>query len=153
MKEIGLVVSTSGERAQVQVKRKAQCDKCGMCIFPKGADTIDFDCINKVDAKIGDTVEIQKEEKNKILSYILIFLVPLLLIGASALVGLLLIKIDYWVLILSAITLTVWFILLSVIDKAVKKSGKLSPVILNVINGQDIVKDGIVDRVEDETVK
>ena len=153
MKEIGKVTEVKGNIAKVSIDKKSECDKCGMCIFPKGADTIDFDCINKVDAKIGDTVEIQKEEKNKILSYILIFLVPLLLIGASALVGLLLIKIDYWVLILSAITLTVWFILLSVIDKAVKKSGKLSPVILNVINGQDIVKDGNVDRVEDETAK
>ena len=143
MVETGLVISTCGDRAQVSIKRKAQCDKCGMCIFPKGADSVTFDCINKVGAVAGDRVKLEKEGQNKMLSYLLIFFVPLLLIGASVAIGLFVIKIDYWVLILSGILLVAWFSVLALIDKVIKKSGKLSPVIIEVVNGQDLVNENL----------
>ena len=42
MVEQGVVTAVKGNRATVRVDKKDECSKCGMCLFPKGASSIDL---------------------------------------------------------------------------------------------------------------
>ena len=37
MREKGVVTAVNGNFATVRVDKKSECDKCGLCLFPKGA--------------------------------------------------------------------------------------------------------------------
>ncbi len=134
MKETGLVIKIDGEYATVKVEKKDQCSKCGMCLFPKGVDSIEWRAKNLVNATKGDTVVIDTEKEGKLLGALLVFLVPLLLIGLSVLIGYLVIGSELSILILSVVLIALWFIVLSIIDKKLKKSAGFSPMITAVIN-------------------
>lgn len=134
MVEQGVVTAVKGNRATVKVDKKDECSKCGMCLFPKGASSIDFDAQNPLEAKEGDKVIIQTEKEGKLLSAVLVFLVPLLLIGITMLVGYLL-KIGELYIVCSAIGLVaLWFLVLALIDKRLKKSINFSPKIIKIIH-------------------
>ena len=67
MKEAGLVISIDGEYASVKVDKKDECSKCGMCLFPKNADSIEIRAENSFGAEVGDTVVIETQEDTKLL--------------------------------------------------------------------------------------
>lgn len=134
MIEQGIVTKTEKNTAVVKVEKKDECSKCGMCLFPKGASSIDFNVVNKVGASEGDTVIIDTQNDGKLLGAILVFLVPLLLIGVSALIGFLVIQWELSVLILSVVLIALWFVILSIIDKKLKKTAGFTPVIIQIIN-------------------
>ncbi len=133
MRETGLVIKTDKNFASVKVQKKDECSKCGMCLFPKNADSITLNVFNSVGAKEGDTVLIENKSDSKLLGAILAFLVPLLLIIISALVALLVIGKDIYVLILSVITVALWYLLLPQIDKKLKKSKKFCAETLMIV--------------------
>ncbi len=137
MKEIGKVTEVKNNIAKVAIDKKSECDKCGMCLFPKGASSVEFDCKNPLGATLGDTVEIETERDGKLLGAILVFLVPLLLIGASALIGFLVLENELTVLLISVGLIIAWFAILSVIDKKIKKSVNFSPTIIKVITAEN----------------
>ena len=136
MREIGKVTEVKGNIAKVSIDKKSECDKCGMCLFPKGASSVEFDCKNPLGAVLGDTVEIETERDGKLLGALLVFLVPLLLIGAAALIGFLVIKNELSVLLISLGLIIAWFAILSLIDKKLKKSVSFSPTIIKVITAE-----------------
>lgn len=133
MKEIGIVTSVSDNTAIVKVDKKSECDKCGMCLFPKNASSIEFRAQNALDVKVDDTVIIETKADAKMLGAVLVFLVPLLLIGLSALISYLVIKVEIWTLILSVLLIVAWFAVLSVIDKKLKKTKKFNPVVIQIL--------------------
>ena len=132
MKELGTVTSIDGKYAVVKVDKKDECSKCGMCLFPKNASSIDFHAKNKLDAKVGDVVMIETKDDVKLLGALLAFLVPLILIGLSAIITYVFIKIEIYMLILSVILVALWYTILAIIDKKLKKSFKLSPEIIAI---------------------
>ena len=134
MIEQGIVTKTEKNTAVVKVEKRDECSKCGMCLFPKGASSIDFNVVNKVGASEGDTVIIDTQNDGKLLGAILVFLVPLLLIGVSALIGFLVIQWELSVLILSVVLIALWFVILSIIEKKLKKTAGFTPVIIQIIN-------------------
>ncbi len=134
MKELGIVTAVEKNRATVKVEKKDECSKCGMCLFPKGADAIEFNAKNDLDAKVGDTVLIETEKDGKLIGALLVFLVPLILIGISALIGYLVIKSEIWILFLSLILIVIWFVALSLIDKKIGKTVSFLPKIIKIIN-------------------
>lgn len=132
MIEQGVVTSVSGKFAKVKVDKKTECDKCGMCLFPQGASSTEFNAINKLNANVGDKVTIQTTSDVKFMGTILVFLVPLLLIALSAVIGMVVLKNELSVLFLSIGLIVVWFIILSLIDKKLKKSKGFSPEIISI---------------------
>lgn len=132
MKEIGVVTAVNGKKATVKVDKKDECSKCGMCLFPKNASSVEFDADNGVGAKVGDTVLFETEKDGKLLGAILVFLVPLILIGLSAILAYIVIKKEIFTLILSLIFIIVWFFILAVIDKKLKKTASFRPNIISV---------------------
>ncbi len=137
MKDYGTVIQLNNDRAIVSVKRRDECSKCGMCIFPKNADSIEFDAKNPIGAKVGDKVILQKAEGGKFLSAVLVFLVPVLLVALSAILGVFVIKNELWTALIGILAIILWYFILSFIDKAIKKRGKLSPVIIEILQKTD----------------
>ena len=133
MREVGIVVNADGKDATVKVDKKDECSKCGMCLFPKNASSIEFLSDNNLGASVGDQVVIERKKEAKLTAAILVFLVPLLLIGLSALLTYLFIGIDIWVLILSIIFIIVWYNILSVIDKKLKNRQDYKHIIVEIL--------------------
>ncbi len=132
MRESALVIKTEGEYATVSIDKKDECSKCGMCAFPKGADKIELRAKNPIKAKTGERVVIEREEGGKLSGAILVFLVPLLLIGLATFITYVFIKNDIWVLFLSIIFIFVWFCILSIIDKKLVFLDKFCSVIIEI---------------------
>ena len=137
MREIGVVTALEGNFAVVTVDKKDECSKCGMCLFPKNASSIDFRVKNKLNAKVGDKVTIENKGETKLLGAILAFLVPLILIGVSALITFTLIKIEIFMLVLSVILIALWYTILAIIDKKLKNSFRFSPQIIAIENDKE----------------
>ena len=133
----GLVKGASGKHATVKVDKKDECSKCGMCLFPKNANSVDFYAENTVGAKEGDTVLIDISGGGKLLGAILVFLIPLILIGVSALINHFFIKVEIWTLILSVIFIILWYTILAVIDKKLKKSSLFCSKIVRVLKEKE----------------
>ncbi len=138
MREQGEVISVKKARATVKVDKKDECSKCGMCLFPKGASSVEFDAENKLNAKQGDTVIIETQKDGKLLGVALAFLVPLLLVGVA-------IALNYLVIFNELITLgvavglvVVWYAVLALIDKKLKKTVNFSTKIVEIINEKNI---------------
>ena len=60
MQESAIVKKVAGQTATLVIDKKDECSKCGMCLFPKGANAIEFEAENSVNAKVGDTVLIER---------------------------------------------------------------------------------------------
>ena len=135
MQEIGKVSKTEGKYAIVKVQKKDECSKCGMCLFPKNASEIEFRAKNTVLAKEGDDVLINtSNERGKLVGILLVFLVPLLLIGLAVLIEKLFIKNEIFILPISIGLIVVWFFMLSFIDKKIAKNDKYVCEIIEILN-------------------
>lgn len=132
MIEKGVITSLDGKYAIVKVDKKDECSKCGMCLFPKNASSVDFRVKNNLGASVGDSVTFATEKDAKLLGALLAFFVPLLLIVISAVVTYVFIKKEIWMLILSVISIVLWYTILAVIDKKLKNSVKFVPYLISV---------------------
>ncbi len=133
MKEQGVVTAVKGNRATVKVDKKDQCSKCGMCLFPQNASSVNFDAVNSVNAKVGDTVTIESKKEANLLGVILAFLVPLILIGLAVLINWLFIGKDIYVLIISLPSIALWYVILALIDKKIKSFSAYKTEITEII--------------------
>ena len=136
MQEVGQVKKVDGDYATVTVNKKDECSKCGMCLFPKNANATEFQAKNSADAKVGDTVLIEIKEGGKLPALLLVFLVPLILILLSSVIANTVIKMEIWTLWLSLISVAVWFAILPIIDKAIKKTQAFSVEVVKVIKSE-----------------
>lgn len=120
MIESGVVVKTEKNTAFVKVEKKDECSKCGMCLFPKNANSIELSVMNSKGAQVGDKVIISTSEKAKLLGVLLVFLVPLILIGIAITLSLIFLKNEIIALVLSIGLVIIWNIILSKIDNKIK---------------------------------
>ena len=133
MRESGLVVKSDSQKATVRLDKKSECASCGMCLFPKNANSIEFSVDNTVGAKEGDTVIIERREETKLLGALLAFLVPLILIGLSVFITYQFIGKEIWILFLSVIFILLWYTILAIIDKRLKNNVRFNAEIVCVI--------------------
>ena len=133
MTERGLITEIKGKTAVVSVDKKAECAGCGLCLFKEGTNKAEFYAQNTVGAKIGDAVIIERSESGKFLGVILAFFVPLILIGLAVLVNYLFIKNEIWILVLSVLSVAVWYAILALFDKKLKNIGAFNSRVVSVI--------------------
>lgn len=119
MKETGTVVKLNGNRAFVKVNCTADCSKCGMC-SSKNRDTSKEFVVQKgnFDVKVGDVVDIENKKDLRLLSYLLIFGVPLILVALSIVLGTIYLD-DIYTVFIAVISVAVWYGILSFIDKRI----------------------------------
>ncbi|MBQ3116231.1 MAG: SoxR reducing system RseC family protein [Clostridia bacterium] len=133
MIEVGSVTKVKGKRAEVKVEKKDECSKCGMCLFPKNASSINFNANNDIGAKEGDLVKMEMSEKSKLVGALLVFLVPLILIGISAVITYVFIKKEIYLIAISLPLVVIWFVILAFIDKKIAGTKNFSPTIVQII--------------------
>ncbi len=86
--DIGTVVRIDGNRVRVEVQRGAGCKSCslrGMC-FGRNTPSI-FDLTSELDLQPGDRVELEIAPATRILSALMVFALPLVLLFAGYLIA------------------------------------------------------------------
>ncbi len=141
MKELGVVTKVNKDRAVVKVDKKDECSKCGLCMFPKNANSIELNAVNDAGAKQGDAVIVELGKDTKLLSAFLVFLVPLILIGIACAITYSFFSNEIWLLIFSVIFLVLWYTILAVIDKSLKKRKDFCPHIISIVKNKGENKD------------
>lgn len=133
MLEQAKVIKTEGKNAIVRIDKKEQCSNCGLCLFPDNTSFIEIRVANNVNAKKQDVVQVEREGSGKFTGALLVFLVPLMLIGLACLISLTLIKKEIWILFLSLIFIFLWYTILAIIDKKLSKIGKFGGCIVKIL--------------------
>ena len=140
MTERGVVVK-GGETATVRVDKKDECSKCGACLFSDGAKYVDFNAKNQAGAKAGDIVVISTYEGGKLLGAALVFGVPLLIIGLAALFALSVFKNEILLPVIGVGGTALWFFVLALADKKIKKLKSFSTEIVEIVDKKEIEND------------
>lgn len=79
----GIVVELQDEKAFVKISRNTACENCGACHFDEKTLNLKVTAINKVNAKVGDRVELSLENINYFRASFYLYGIPLI----SMLVG------------------------------------------------------------------
>lgn len=134
MTERGVVIESKGKFAQVRIERNSACGKCGKCGMTENQKHVDFYVENELNAKCGDTVELEIPEANTaglaFIGYILPLIPALILLAVSLIF-------DWWVwltVLLFFAGLALGFVLVALIDKKRKHKWAESPKMINIIN-------------------
>lgn len=87
MKQTAIVESVNGDIAKIKVKRESACSGCiSESLCAKCLKTITAEAINKIGAKIGDTVSIESETKTILKYAVYTFLFPVIFALAAYLI-------------------------------------------------------------------
>lgn len=78
MKEYGVVLNLENGNAVIGLKRSSACSSCGACELGSNHAHMQITLENTVDAKPGDTVEIQLPASQFLKASAILYLVPLL---------------------------------------------------------------------------
>lgn len=87
MKEAGKVVNIKGENAELLFNRTSMCAKCGACGMTAGKNTVVVTVKNSLNAKVGDTVEIEFESGNVLTSSMIAYIFPLIMLFTGVWIG------------------------------------------------------------------
>lgn len=111
----GVVVAVDGRRLKVQIESVSACAAChakGMCtLSDKEEKLIDIESPAAVDKKVGDVVTVVVTEQRGMQAVVLAYILPAIVVILS-LVGLLKIVSEPVAIILSLLSLAVYYILL-----------------------------------------
>lgn len=133
MREFGEVVKTEKNLAVVKIDRKSECEKCGMCGMKTGMSFVEVNSTNTVNAKTGDKVIIETGNGVKFVAVLFTFLIPLILLAVSIILGYLFIKNELYILLVCLGTLVVWYTILGFLDKKFARLRGFCPEIIQII--------------------
>lgn len=72
------------ERVKVRVKMHRDCSSCGLC---EGSNAVYYEAINKVNAKCGQSVILEIEKESVLKIAFMVFVLPMLVIAVSSVLG------------------------------------------------------------------
>jgi positive regulator of sigma E activity len=87
IRKIGRIVRTDGELAVVEIPKAAACDGCaasGVCHSLGGSDLRELRAVNRIEADIGDQVEVVVQTRTALKAAAWVYLIPTLLMLATA---------------------------------------------------------------------
>lgn len=87
MTERGYVAKVKGKKATVRFERRSACDKCHMCAVTKDGMQVEVVIENSLGANEGDFVEVEMGEKYVLTAAMIVYVIPLILIGIGIGVG------------------------------------------------------------------
>lgn len=83
MNERGKVTKIKRGNATVTFDRKSACDQCRMCAASKSGKTVEVTVPNKLNAAVGDTVEVTMGSKYVLTAVFIVYVIPLILVTIS----------------------------------------------------------------------
>lgn len=127
MEQVGIVKKIDGSKMQLEVKRVSGCgggcSSCGANCAPGHMVTM----ANKLNAKVGDVVEIKGDTKSLLKYTAVVYIIPLIffLLGTAVSISILkdIAGKNYEVisLLIGIVTMALSFIIVKIIDKKVEK--------------------------------
>ncbi|MBF7095878.1 SoxR reducing system RseC family protein [Alkalibacter mobilis] len=87
MKEIGVVRSITGKKANVTINRHAACGDCGACSVGKEKMTMEAVAFNGIGAKEGEIVEVEMQFTNIMKASMIAYGIPLVMFVVGAIIG------------------------------------------------------------------
>lgn len=82
-----MVAKIKGNKATVRFDRRSACDKCHMCATTKDGMKVEVVVENTLGANVGDYVEVEMGEKYVLTAAAIVYVIPLVLIGAGIGIG------------------------------------------------------------------
>lgn len=89
MTERGVVVKLKGTRAIVRFDRRSACDSCRMCAVSRDGMKVEAIVENTLGANVGDFVEVEMGERFVLTAAAIVYIIPLILVGAGVGIGVL----------------------------------------------------------------
>ena len=87
MTERGVVTKVKGGRATVEFDRKSACDSCHMCAVTKDGMKVKIVIENTLNAAVGDVVTVSMGERFVLTAALIVYIIPLVLVGIGVGVG------------------------------------------------------------------
>ncbi|WP_129597605.1 SoxR reducing system RseC family protein [Anaerophilus nitritogenes] len=144
MNQVGKVIEVlEDHRAQVLMRKHSACGECGACQYGQENMKIKIIAMNQVDAKEGDTVEVNLETQNVLGAAFIAYVIPLIalligIIGTSYLLpkigftG----NIEVYSIVVGFILTVIVFGFIKLNESSFKKQDKYVPVISKVIEDE-----------------
>ena len=131
MKQYGFVVSISSDSVVIEVVRSSACgDKCGSCGGNCEKKVIKAEVKNRLDAKVGDYIEIEVADKSILKAAMLVYIMPLVLLFVGIWIGYVVgnslenINEELTAIVMGIIFMAISMLFLKKIDNVIKKNGK-----------------------------
>ncbi len=125
MKRTARVISVNGKYAEISAERSSMCDGCSKNGCQSCASSKIFGtnksfvarANNPVDAKVGDTVEIETSDKNVLLYSFLVFIVPIVFCAVTYGISSMFFESERFPLILCGASFVLSFLIIGLIEK------------------------------------
>lgn len=137
MVEQGEVIEINKKNAIVSFERKTACDKCGMCAFNKNDMKVKLTLRNNLNAKVGDIVEVSMGDRFVLISAVIVYIIPLILVGAGIGIGIGCNLSELIQIVLAFTGFVLGFVISALIDKKLKKKTNFSPRITKIIEKKE----------------
>ena len=92
--EKGIVTGIENNEVTVEFYRSSACEKCGACMMAKDTGRMFIRLPYNKEIEVGDEVYVDVEKKFFLLSSVLLYIVPLIVLIASVFIGINVIKGD-----------------------------------------------------------
>lgn len=131
MTERGVVTKVKGTKATVQFDRKSACDSCHMCAVTRDGMKVQIVIENSLNAAVGDIVNVQMGERFVLTAALIVYIIPLVLVGIGVGVGSLLSELAQVLLAVGG--LVVGFVIAFLLDRfVIRKRKGFSPVMTEI---------------------
>lgn len=122
MTERGVVTKVKGGKATVQFDRKSACDSCHMCAVTKDGMKVQIVIENTLGAVVGDFVSVRMGERFVLTAALIVYIIPLVLVGIGIGAGSLLSELAQVLLAVGG--LAVGFVIAFLLDRFVIRKRK-----------------------------
>lgn len=136
MTEHGTVIESKGKFALVRIERNSACGNCGKCGMTENQKHVDFYVDNELNAKLGDTVELDIPETNTARLAFIGYALPLIPALIFLVVSLVLHWTEWLTVLLFFVGLALGFVAVALIDKKRKHKWAESPKMIKIINSE-----------------
>ena len=139
MNEEGVVIALNGNKtiATVEMVRGEYCEKCKACLAVPGTEKIQMRTNNRVNAEVGDRVQITLRAKESLFAMFISYLFPLTFLIAGVVIGTVLHWPDGITGLASLFGVAIAYVVVTRIEKSLKKSEKVFPLIQKVLVEED----------------
>lgn len=142
MTERGVVTKVKGKKATVQFDRKSACDSCHMCAVTRDGMKVQIVIENTLDANVGDFVSVQMGERFVLTAALIVYIIPLVLVGIGVGVGSLLSELVQVLLAVGG--LIAGFLIAFLLDRfVIRKKKGFSPTMVGICRQSEIVSQDV----------
>lgn len=140
MIERGVVVKVKGSRATVSFDRKSACDSCHMCAVSRDGMKVEIVVENTLGALVGDFVSVTMGEKFVLTAATIVYIIPLVLVGAGLGIGSLFGELTQ--ILLAVGGLLIGFLIAFLLDRfVIRKKKGFSPVMSEILPDLSVCSD------------